>query len=406
MLDQLLTPIDLADFFANYYEQKHLLIRRNDPNYFSHLLSYQKLDELLFSTDLHHPQLRIVNNATEKFPDPKTYTVKNSTRIDPLKFLRHYRQGSTMVFSAAHERIFSLRQLTNQIGAYLQHPLQTNIYLTPHNAQGFAPHYDTHDVFVLQFAGSKRWRIYDTNQLLADKTTPFDKENCAVGKVIAEFTLHQGDSLYIPRGIMHDANCVDENSGHITLGLVAKTWAVTLAELLLDVSKDHTILRRFPKFHQDASIDQEAEQLSELLLKLIASVNDHSEIAHDFFSKQRQISSGLLQQTVATKTVQPSSEIALYDPNNTRIIPNGEVVEVYHYDVKVSLPKACHNFLSQLKKADGYTSIYALTCELTTEEKVLLAEELQTVGLLKIRIPQQPRENHKPVWQTNQVQVY
>jgi ribosomal protein L16 Arg81 hydroxylase len=34
-------------------------------------------------------------------------------------------------------------------------PAQTNIYLSPPNAQGFGTHFDSHDVFVLQVAGSK-----------------------------------------------------------------------------------------------------------------------------------------------------------------------------------------------------------------------------------------------------------
>jgi len=35
-----------------------------------------------------------------------------------------------------------------------------NVYLTPPNSQGFAPHYDDIEAFVLQLEGKKRWRIY------------------------------------------------------------------------------------------------------------------------------------------------------------------------------------------------------------------------------------------------------
>ena len=38
--------------------------------------------------------------------------------------------------------------------------MQINAYITPPENQGFAAHYDTHDVFVLQVAGSKRWTIH------------------------------------------------------------------------------------------------------------------------------------------------------------------------------------------------------------------------------------------------------
>ena len=35
-----------------------------------------------------------------------------------------------------------------------------NVYLTPAGAQGFAPHYDDIEAFVLQLEGRKRWRVY------------------------------------------------------------------------------------------------------------------------------------------------------------------------------------------------------------------------------------------------------
>lgn len=35
-----------------------------------------------------------------------------------------------------------------------------NVYLTPPNSQGFAPHYDDIEAFVLQIEGKKRWKVY------------------------------------------------------------------------------------------------------------------------------------------------------------------------------------------------------------------------------------------------------
>lgn len=37
----------------------------------------------------------------------------------------------------------------------------SNIYLTPANTQGFAPHYDDIEAFVFQIEGAKRWRVYN-----------------------------------------------------------------------------------------------------------------------------------------------------------------------------------------------------------------------------------------------------
>ncbi|OXB63355.1 hypothetical protein ASZ78_001931 [Callipepla squamata] len=35
-----------------------------------------------------------------------------------------------------------------------------NTYLTPPGTQGFAPHYDDIEAFVLQLEGKKHWRVY------------------------------------------------------------------------------------------------------------------------------------------------------------------------------------------------------------------------------------------------------
>ena len=35
-----------------------------------------------------------------------------------------------------------------------------NAYITPESARGFEPHYDVHDVFVLQVSGEKHWSVH------------------------------------------------------------------------------------------------------------------------------------------------------------------------------------------------------------------------------------------------------
>ena len=36
-----------------------------------------------------------------------------------------------------------------------------NSYLTPPGSQGFAPHYDDIEAFVIQLEGKKHWRLYN-----------------------------------------------------------------------------------------------------------------------------------------------------------------------------------------------------------------------------------------------------
>jgi ribosomal protein L16 Arg81 hydroxylase len=136
--------------------------------------------------------------------------------------------------------------LCRQLEADFSCPVQTNIYLTPPNAQGFQTHYDNHDVLVLQVEGRKRWRLYD-----APVGTPYRGERFTPGRFAEtepreELVLEPGDVLYVPRGLMHDAvnEGDDQASLHITTGLLAKTWADFLLEAVSEAALRTPALRR------------------------------------------------------------------------------------------------------------------------------------------------------------------
>ncbi len=118
-----------------------------------------------------------------------------------------------------------------------------NTYLTPAGTQGFAPHYDDIEAFVLQLEGKKRWRVY--KPLSKEETLPkFSSRNYTqeeIGSPIIDVTLEAGDLLYFPRGWIHQANALDDiHSLHITVSCYQKnTWSDFLAKLLpaaLDVA--------------------------------------------------------------------------------------------------------------------------------------------------------------------------
>ena len=111
---------------------------------------------------------------------------------------------------------------------------QTNIYLSPRNAQGFKTHYDSHDVFVLQVAGSKHWTLYGNGNgvELPLRGQGFRPAEHMPGPVTREFTVRAGDVFYCPRGLFHAARATDEVSLHITLGVMGKTWADVMIEAM------------------------------------------------------------------------------------------------------------------------------------------------------------------------------
>ena len=71
------------------------------------------------------------------------------------------RSGATIVLQALHHTWLPLARFCRELEAELGAGVQANSYYTPRRSQGFAVHHDTHDVFVLQVAGEKHWRVYD-----------------------------------------------------------------------------------------------------------------------------------------------------------------------------------------------------------------------------------------------------
>ncbi|KAA0183313.1 hypothetical protein HAZT_HAZT010924 [Hyalella azteca] len=115
-----------------------------------------------------------------------------------------------------------------------------NIYLTPAGTQGFAPHWDDIEAFVLQLEGKKRWRVY--NPRSAEEVLPrYSSPNLTqeeIGEPIIDVVLEPGDTLYFPRGYIHQAEAVsDTYSLHITISMYQKNaWVDVLEKIFSPAS--------------------------------------------------------------------------------------------------------------------------------------------------------------------------
>jgi hypothetical protein len=153
--------------------------------------------------------------------------------------LRLFADGSTVVLQGLHRLWPPLIEFADQLAADLGHPTQVNAYITPPSSRGFSPHYDVHDVFVLQVAGEKHWRIHEP--VLRDplRTQPWSDRPAEVaaaaqGEPVIDAVLRPGDVLYLPRGYLHAATALGDISAHLTIGVHPVTrWAA--AETVLDL---------------------------------------------------------------------------------------------------------------------------------------------------------------------------
>ena len=228
-LEWLINPISTDDFFKNYWEKKPLVVRRKQRRYFSELLSLAEVDRVITTLDRRYPEI-VLKNANREITDAD-YTVRGG-RLDVAKVYQLFQEGSTIALSFLDTIVPSLTLFCRALESEFSHPFQTNVYLTPPGAQGAKPHYDTHDVFVMQAAGTKEWSIYGTPVELPLPGQDFDASVHQLGSRTLDFVLEAGDVAYIPRGVVHDARATDVVSLHITAGILRYTWTDLLLEMV------------------------------------------------------------------------------------------------------------------------------------------------------------------------------
>jgi len=73
-LDWLINPIPKAVFFKEYWEQKPLVVRRGQKDYFSSLLSLDDVDRAITTLNLTYPNITLKNAV--KDVTPADYTPK------------------------------------------------------------------------------------------------------------------------------------------------------------------------------------------------------------------------------------------------------------------------------------------------------------------------------------------
>jgi hypothetical protein len=248
-LEWLLAPSDRTAFLSEHWEKKPFTLFRNDESYFRNVFSLADMDDILSSRELIYPTVQMVKNSAPvpppQFASPREHKgVPMGEVVDPVKLFAEYRQGATIIMDDVHRMWPPLARLCAEIERFFNHPTQTNVYLTPPGAQGFSAHYDTHDVFILQVAGSKHWRLYPSPMQLPLAGTPFPFSGPDPGRPVSDFVLNAGDLLYLPRGHVHDAVTSDSLSLHVTLGINCYTWADLFMEALNALCKRDVRFRR------------------------------------------------------------------------------------------------------------------------------------------------------------------
>lgn len=383
-IDWLLWPTRAEVFFEDYWQKKPLLIRRNDPRYYSTLITLDDIDRILWTTLL--PEYAI-DMGKDAVPIPK-HEFSDGNFIRPHEVVRHHRNGNTIILRSLHRWSGSLQELRSGCESFFYCPAQTNAYLTPASNHSSYPHFDAHDIFVLQLAGSKCWKFYETSLPWPRHTERFDRQHHPIGKYLSELTIHAGDIAYIPRGMAHDPTAV-EYSAHIALGVLIPTWADLFEAMIQDLSYRHIELREaLPVLYGQQAFDVERLRerfrvVGDLLINPVAAEEALHNIALHFVRTRKLFEPGKLKAVAKPIDLDPHTSVGM--PENLIYLirrSNGKL-SIDFREVCLSMDGALEEIIRFLSRNTKF-KISELPGEFTNGEKVDLVKRFIEDGLLKV----------------------
>ncbi|XP_062062743.1 ribosomal oxygenase 2 isoform X5 [Lepus europaeus] len=207
LFESLISPVKTDTFFKEFWEQKPLLIQRDDPALATYYQSLFRLTDLksLCSRGVYYG--RDVNVCR---------CVNGKKKVLNKDGKAHFLQ---------------LRKDFDQKRATIQF----------HQPQRFK-------VFILQLEGEKHWRLYHPTVPLAREYSVEAEDR--IGRPTHEFTLKPGDLLYFPRGTIHQADTPPglAHSTHVTISTYQNnSWGDflldTISGLVFDAAKEDVALR-------------------------------------------------------------------------------------------------------------------------------------------------------------------
>jgi hypothetical protein len=250
-LAECIDPVSAEEFLGGYWEQKPLVVTRAEPGRFDALLSEADVERLVCSTGIRYPAFRLVKEG--EGIGLRDYTVDVPWRPEPFtgtadvdRVVAEFEAGATIVLQGLHLNWEPLAVFSRELERELGHAVQANAYYTPRDSQGLAVHHDTHDVFVLQVAGEKRWLVYEPVFPLPLKQQRYKRELGGPGEPVHDVVLRPGDTLYLPRGWLHEAVTSATDSLHVTAGVNVYTWIEAFKGALAECEQEETFRRSVP----------------------------------------------------------------------------------------------------------------------------------------------------------------
>jgi ribosomal protein L16 Arg81 hydroxylase len=355
-LDELLAPVPKTTFLDRYLGKNFLHIPgRSDK--LAHLVSWADLNRTLALPHITN-NVAVVKNGVPI--DPGSYS--SSFRLLASELTDLLRTGATLIVSALDEFLDPIAILAQRLSRAFLCRVRVNLYGAWCLCYGFEPHWDDHDVFILQVHGTKLWKIYGEAQERYPVGAGRASKEFSPPGVIWEQCLSPGDVLYIPRGWWHFAEPRNEATIHLTVGLHHPTGADLLGWLSERLEQFEGFRMDVPRF---SSADQAnyINSIREIILKELADSNLIGRFFEELNAKASPRSWFGLPWTAAANGIPVNSEsrliLATPRPLDIRSGTSPDEVEVRFNGKIYTFDKTAVPLLNSIATEDGCLSVAA-----------------------------------------------
>ena len=268
-------PLEPKRFFEQHWAREGVHLRQEGRT-FDDRFGWDAVNTILNAGDIAFPKIKVSRRdhpvPTEQF----TAEAGGQRLVDGRSVLNLLHEGASFGITGADSHWPPLRTVVDCFYDALLESVHTNVYCSPANTQGFQCHFDLHEVFVLQVAGEKHWRVFKPTTESPVSSWRADESPHATTDPYLDVVLRRGDVLYVPRGHWHYAIAQDSTSLHVTVGVTCRKGTAFLDWLTGELLQQSTWRRNMPLLaeatpHGSLVMPADAAEWSESLRRSLAA---------------------------------------------------------------------------------------------------------------------------------------
>lgn len=208
--------------FRNTYFEKHPYLKIGA--FETHPFGWSLVDEILDRQEPSADRIKVLKGGRI---DPECYTEEfldigiRRRRILKPNLYGLMAEGASLVLNRSELVSRQVEAVCMEVGRFVGTQTTVNVYASMSEMPATNVHWDTHDVFIVQVVGRKRWRVYEPTFYLPLSSQTSDGHKADVpDNPIFDHVLEEGSILYVPRGWWHRVEPVeDSDTIHLTVAI-------------------------------------------------------------------------------------------------------------------------------------------------------------------------------------------